>query len=68
MPTDHGNCGSGYVYNNHVPDIPKMPACEAMMPVPQKEKKYGFDWPGIGPPPRAENRIAFTERLRKANG
>lgn len=65
MPTDYGNCGRGYVYNEHVPDLPRMEAPDVHDVVEKTEREYGFDWPGIGPPPRDLPSMAPAERYRR---
>jgi len=57
MPQDHGNCGTGYVYNDHVPDLPRMKDEQVHRVLPNRERPWGFDWPGIGPPPRETRNI-----------
>jgi hypothetical protein len=66
MPKDYGNVGTGYIYNDHKPDLPKGdPDLENKEVTPWAEKDYGYDWPGIGPPPRTLPEMAPPERYKR---
>ena len=52
MPTDYGQCDHGNVYGDSPPDIPRGKPEDIHDVLDKHEPVYGFDWPGIGPPPR----------------
>ena len=61
MAQTYGNCGTGYVYGDARPDLPRR--VQERPPVVDREpKRYGFDWPGIGAPPRRRDQLAWSER------
>lgn len=65
MPRDYGNCGRGGVYNEQAPpDLPRKPTADVIDLIEREDKPYGFDWPGIGPPPRDYLDIAPAARRR----